>query len=105
MFLLFWSKFHTIRGEVLHGLDCNASVASGPEQRSLQREEIALYVQASHPGINKLMALGSKPCKAVLPGVLCGIDLGSSQIPSMPLLSSASSFFSEEITTVGKSYL
>ena len=93
MFLLFWSKFHTTLGEALHSLDCNASVASRPEQRSLQWEEMALHVQASHSAINQLMALGSKPCKAVFPGVLCGIDLGSSQTASMPLLSSAGSFF------------
>lgn len=78
MFLLFWSKFHTTPGEVLHGLDCNASVASGPEQRSLQQEEIALHVQASRSAIDQLMALGSKPCKAAFPGVLCGIVLRSS---------------------------
>lgn len=93
MFLLFWSKFHTTPGEVLHSLDCNALVASGPEQGSLQQEEMALHVQASHSAINRLMALGSKPCKAVFPGALCGIDLGSSRTASMPLLSSAGSFF------------
>lgn len=60
MFLLFWSKFHTTPGEVLHGLDCNVSMASRPERRSLQREEMALHVQASHSAINQLMALGKQ---------------------------------------------
>lgn len=79
MFLLFWSKFHTTQGEVLHGLDCNTPVASRPEQRSLQQEEMALYVQASHSAINQLMALGSKSCKATSLGMLYGTEEAAKQ--------------------------
>lgn len=81
MFLLFWSKFRTTPGEVLHGLDFNASVASGPEQRSVQQEEMTLHVQvfpfSPQQAINQLMALESKTCKKVFPGMLCGIVMES----------------------------
>lgn len=79
MFLLFWSKFHTALEEVLYGLGCNTSVASRPEQRSLQQEEMALSVQASHSAINQLMALGSKPSKATYLGMLHGNEEASKQ--------------------------